>query len=134
MQSVDINDSAVNIKITGNFEHNLESIHCYFHQHHQTKKYQELLDTLFDKIIPNLQSHPMIGFDFLAQTINTVEEQRQVDIIKTKLAKNTKIRQYNDKDYIVLYALTSNAKNKAIALLAIKHQQQMVFDLRGVNE
>jgi len=121
---------AVNIKVTGNFEHNLESIRCYFHQQHQTEKYQELLDNLFDKIIPNLQSHPMIGFDLLAQTINTVEEQRQVDIIKTKLAKNTQIRQYNDKDYIVLYTLT---KNKEITLLAIKDRQQMVFDLRGIE-
>ena len=121
---------AVNIKVTGNFEHNLESIRCYFHQQHQTEKYQELLDNLFDKIIPNLQSHPMMGFDLLAQTINTVEEQRQVDIIKTKLAKNTQIRQYNDKDYIVLYTLT---KNKEITLLAIKDRQQMVFDLRGIE-
>jgi plasmid stabilization system protein ParE len=123
----------VNVKVTGNFEHNLESIRCYFHQQHQTEKYQELLDKLFDKIIPNLQSHPMIGFDLLSQTVNTIEEQRQVDIIKTKLAKNTQIRQYNDKDYIVLYTLTNNAKNREIVLLAIKHRQQMVFDLRGIE-
>lgn len=122
----------VNIKVTSNFEHNLESIHCYF-QHHQVEKYEKLLDTLFDKIIPNLQSHPMIGFDFLAQTVNTVEEQRQVNIIKAKLAKNTSIRQYNDKDHIVLYTLTTTAKRKDVSLLSIKHQQQMAFDLGGID-
>ena len=119
----------VNIVITANFEHNLESIRCYFHQHHQ---YEKLIDTLFDKIIPNLQSHPAMGFDFLAQTVNTIEEQRQVEIIKTKLPKNTSIRQYNDKDYIVLYALTNTPLNKEISLLSIKDQQQMGFDLQGL--
>jgi len=125
--------NVVNIKVTGNFDHNLESIRCYFHQHHQTEKYEKLLDTLFDKIIPNLQSHPMIGFDFLAQSVNTVEELRQVSIIKAKLAKNTSIRQYNDKDHIVLYALTTTAKSNDVSLLSIKHQQQMTFDLSGIN-
>ncbi len=129
MQTVNV----VNIKVTNNFEHNLESIRCYFHQHHQTEKFENLLDTLFGKIIPNLQSHPMIGFDFLAQTVNTVEELRQINIIKAKLAKNTSIRQYNDKDHIVLYALTTTAKSNEVSLLSIKHQQQMVFDLRGVD-
>lgn len=127
MQTTDL----VNIKVTGNFDHNLETIRCYFHQYHQIEKYERLLDTLLDKIIPNLQSHPMIGFDLLTQTVNTVEEQRQVSIIKTKLPKNTSIRQYNDKDYIVLYALTITAQSKEISLLSIKHQQQMGFDLRG---
>ncbi len=75
----------------------------------------------------------MIGFDFLAQTVNTVEEQRQVNIIKAKLAKNTSIRQYNDKDHIVLYTLTTTAKRKDVSLLSIKHQQQMAFDLGGID-
>ena len=122
----------VNIKVTGNFDQNLETIRCYFYQQHQTDKYERLLDTILEKIIPNLQSHPMIGFDFLAQTVNTVEEQRQVSIIKTKLPKNTSIRQYNNKNYIVLYALAITAKSKEISLLSIKHQQQMGFDLRGL--
>ncbi len=75
----------------------------------------------------------MIGFDFLAQTVNTVEEQRQVNIIKAKLAKNTSIRQYNDKDHIVLYTLTTTAKSKDVSLLSIKHQQKMAFDLGGID-
>ena len=123
----------VNVNITANFEHNLESIRCYFHQHHQQNKYEELIDTLLDKIIPNLKSHPAIGFDFLAQKVNTVEEQRQVKIIKTKLDKKTSIRQYNDKEHIVLYALSITAKNKEIFLLSIKHQQQLIFEFRGLD-
>jgi hypothetical protein len=113
----------VNVIITANFEHNLESIRCYYHQNQpsqQQEKYEKLLDKLFDKIIPNLQLHPSIGFDFLAQTVNTIEEQRQMTIIKTKLPKDTSIRQYNDKNYIILYALTQTSKNQEIALLSIK--------------
>lgn len=123
----------MNIIITTNFEYNLESIRCYFHQHHEQEKFEHLLDELFDKIIPNVQSHPFIGFNFLTQTVNTVEELRQVDIIKTKLLKNTSIRQYNDKNYLVLYALTDSDKDKNIALLSIKHQQQLYFDLQALD-
>lgn len=132
----------VNVIISTNFEHNLESIRCYFHQQYQLEKFELLLDTLFDKIIPNLQLHPLIGFNFLSQTVNTVEELRQNDIIKAKLPHNTSVRQYNDKDYLVLYSLTSTKSNtgknnadkdNSIALLSIKHQQQLYFDLQALE-
>ncbi len=120
---------AINVQITANFEHNLESIRCYLHQHHQTDQYENLLDTLFDTIIPNLQSHPKIGFDFLAQTVNSIEELKQVERIKARLPEGTYIRQYNDQDYRLLYSFHTTE----IALLSIKHQQQMIYDLRGVE-
>ncbi len=120
---------AINIHITANFEHNLASIRCYLHQHYQADQYESLLDTLFDTIIPNLQSHPMIGCDFLAQTATSIEALKQVERIKARLPEGTSIRQYNDQDYLLLYSLHTTE----IALLAIKHQQQMLFDLRGVD-
>ncbi len=112
--------------VTANFEDNLESIRCYFHQHQQASSFDILLDKVFDTIIPNLQTHPMIGLDFLAQTVSSLEESRQVDIIRQRLPQGTSVRQYNDKDFIVLYALQGNQ----VFLLSIKHQQQMLFDLR----
>ncbi len=119
---------AINIQITANFEHNLESIRCYLHQQHQLEKYDELLDILFDTIIPNLQSHPMIGFDFLVQTVESIEELRQVENIKSILPRGTSIRQYNDQNYLLLYSFQS----PEITLLGIKHQQQKLYDLHAV--
>ena len=121
--------NAANVRITKNFEHNLESIRCYLHQQHQSEKYNELLDTLFDTIIPNLQSHPMIGFDFIKQTANSIEELRQVEKIKLSLPKDTSVRQYNDKNYLLLYSLQATE----IALLSIKHKQHLNYDLRGAE-
>jgi hypothetical protein len=118
----------IKIHITANFENNLESIRCYFQQHTsaQADKFEELLDKLFDTIIPNLQVHPEIGVDFLLQKVNSIEELRQVANIKEKLSANTSIRLYNDRDYKLLYSLQANE----IALLSIKHHKQLYFDLK----
>ncbi len=121
---------AIDVLITANFEYNLESIRCYLHQHHQEGQYEKLLDTLFDTIIPTLQSHPMIGFDFFVQTVNSIEELRQVERIKAHLPENTSIRQYNDQNYLLLYSLQPTE----ISLISIKNQRQMIYDLRGVGE
>lgn len=118
------------VLITSNFEHNLESIRCYFHQHNHPEKFDHLLDTLFETIIPNLQSHPMIGFNFLAQKVNSLEELKLTEKIKSPLPDNSSIRQYNDRNYLVLYSLQSTE----IILLSIKHRQQMTYDLRGIDE
>ncbi len=116
----------VNLSITANFEKNLQSIRCFYHELNHPEHYASLLDRLYDIIIPNLQKHPLIGFDFLAQNVNSIEEQQQVENIKKQLQLNTSIRQYNSEEYILLYSL----KDSDLVLLAIKHQRQLYFDLR----
>ena len=117
----------VNLSIAANFEKNLQSIRCFYHEQNHPEHYTSLLDRLFDIIIPNLQEHPLIGFDFLAQRVNSIEEQRQVENIKKRLPSNSSIRQYNSQDYILLYSL----KDSDLVFLAIKHQRQLYFDLRA---
>ncbi len=71
---------------------------------------------LFDVIIPSFINHPKIGFDFLVQRVNSIEELRRVENIQRLLERGASIRQYNDQNYIILYHL----KNRTVTLLAIK--------------
>lgn len=117
------------INVLPNFEHNLESIRCFFHQNYnQAHRYERLLEKLFDVIIPNIQSYPLIGMDFLKQPPDTLEAYRKIEGFYKKLPTDTSIRKYNDQEYVILYLFM----NDVIHLLAIKHQKQSVFDLRNL--
>jgi len=93
-----------------------------------SNKFEKLLNTLFDTIIPNLQAYPEIGADFLVQKVSSLEELRMIEMITHKLPSDSSIRAYNDRDYKLLYLL----KNSKITLLAIKQHKQLYFDLREI--
>jgi len=87
--------------------------------------FRNLLDDLFDSVIPNLEHHPHLGRDVLARTPRYTKALQQ----HRKLLKcfgNARLREYIAGDYLVLYAVRGNQ----IDLLAIKHHRQLSFDLK----
>ncbi len=115
----------LNIRVTANFERNLDEIECFFKKIQQPRQFEVLLDQLFDTIIPNLQHFPLMGKDFLAEPQGSVESTMLLQKIKSRISENASIRQYLSKDYLVLYWLDE----QDIALLSIKHHRQLNFNI-----
>jgi hypothetical protein len=59
--------SALTVRLTANFERDLETIRAFLDEHDPATAFAALLDDLFERIIPNLERFPDIGVDFLAR-------------------------------------------------------------------
>jgi ParE toxin of type II toxin-antitoxin system, parDE len=114
------------VRITRNFDHNLENIRRYLKEHAASNAFDALLDDLFGTIIPNLESSPALGYDFLARKPESFEGMAQVKAVRAKLGKDATIREYIAGNYLVLYALMGDR----VYLLSIKHHRQLSFDLK----
>jgi plasmid stabilization system protein ParE len=101
------------VRISRNFEHNLETIRRYVEEHAGAHAFEALLDTLFDTVIPNLESSPAIGYDFLARKPLSVEGRAKVKALRAKLGEGVTIREYIAGDYLRLS--TSNRQRIADA-------------------
>lgn len=115
------------IKITGNFETNLEAIDAFWEECQFPQGYDQLLNELELTIIPNLERFPLIGRPFISLQPDSVESTHLQDKLRQKLAqmgRDNDIRQYLTENYLVLYAIINNV----IYLLSIKHNKQLSFD------
>ncbi len=114
------------IRITANFERNLESIRCYFQERTREERFEALLDQIFQVIIPNLERYPLMGTDFLTKSPVSVEALKLYEQVMALLPEGASLRQLFAGDYVVLYLLLDGE----ILLLSIKHQRQLSFDLK----
>lgn len=112
------------IRVSANFGHNLEAIEAFFEENEAPQVFETLLDLVFDRLIPNLESHPRLGRDFLAHAPGS-EEGKRLHSRVVKLLQGAELREYLLDDYLVLYALTG----ADVILLSIKHHRQLSFDL-----
>lgn len=119
------------IKLTANFERNLEEIEQFLTEADAPQTFDGLLGELLETVIPNLEQFPAMGRPFLRQRIRSVEVTNAFAALKARLAALTPetdaIREYVLKNYLILYAVTGGA----IYLLAIRHQRQLSFDFQG---
>lgn len=119
------------VKITANFERNLEDIDLFQSEQEAPHAFDGLLDELLETVIPNLERFPDMGRPFLARQARSVETTNALARLGTKLSALTpdtdSLREYLLKDYLLLYALIG----EAIYLLAIRHQRQLSFDFEG---
>ena len=119
------------VKITANFERNLEGIELFLTEVEAPQAFEGLLDELLETVIPNLERFPEMGRPFLARQPRSVETTNTLATLRTKLSALTPdaeaLREYVLKDYLMLYAPIGGA----IYLLAIKHQRQLSFDFEG---
>lgn len=119
------------VKLTANFEGNLEEIERFLIEAEAPQAFDGLLDELLETVIPNLEQFPEMGRSFLQQRVRSVETMNAVAALKEKLAALTPeadaIREYVLKHYLMLYAVIGGT----IYLLAIRHQQQLSFDFEG---
>ncbi len=115
------------VKLTANFEGNLEAIETYLAAAEFPQGYDRLLDDLFHTLIPNLERFPSAGRSFLERPVHSVEAANALERLQSKL-HGCELREYLFADYLVLYAQFSGV----IHLLAIKHHRQLSFDFQSL--
>lgn len=119
------------VKLTANFERNLEEIEQFLIDAEAAPAYDGLLDELLETVIPNLERFPAMGPSFMARPLLSVETSNGIDVLQAKLGKidgNAEIREYVLQNYLLLYAFTG----KEIFLLAIRHHKQLSFDFNAL--
>jgi ParE toxin of type II toxin-antitoxin system, parDE len=111
------------IKLTANFERNLEGIDAFLTAANAAFAYDDLLDTLTEILIPNLENFPALGRPFLSRPMRSVEVSNALARLNKQL-QGGELREYLLGDYMVLYAQFGTV----IYLLSIKHHRQLSFD------
>ena len=117
----------ITVKLTANFERNLEALESFLAEADALQAYDRLLDELADAVIPNLERFPAMGRAFLERPVGSVEVTNALARIQTKL-QGGELREYLFADYLVLYVQFG----EAIYLLAIKHHRQLSFDFQSL--
>jgi len=121
----------VAVKLTANFERNLEEIEQFLIDAEAAPAYDGLLDELLETVIPNLERFPAMGPSFMARPLLSVETSNGIDVLQAKLGKidgNAEIREYVLQNYLLLYAFSG----KEVFLLAIRHHKQLSVDFKAL--
>lgn len=95
------------VKLTANFERNIESIDQFLLEAEATHAFDALLDELTETIIPNLERFSDIGRPFLDRPVRSVEVANGVEAVRNRLkiiSNGGELREYIFTDYLVLYA------------------------------
>jgi plasmid stabilization system protein ParE len=119
------------VKLTANFERNLEEIETFLLEVGAPQAYASLLDELTDTIIPNLEKFPEVGRVFFSRPERSIEVINNLERLKKQLqaiGKNGELREYVFSDYLLLYARFGSA----VYLLSVRHHRQLSFDFRGL--
>jgi len=118
------------IKLTANFERNLEEMETFLLEAQAPQAFDALLDELTDTVIPNLERFPGMGRLFFERPTRSVEASNAIDGLRRKLkglAKDGEIREYVMSHYLLLYARFDST----IYLLSIRHHRQLSFDFQS---
>lgn len=118
------------VKLTANFERNLDSIDRFLREAEATHAYDALLDELITTTIPNLESFPDIGRPFFSRESRSLEVANGIEVVHKRLETAViggQLREYIFSDYLVLYAVAE----ETVFLLSIRHHRQLSFDLQS---
>lgn len=121
----------IHVKVTANFESNLEAIENFLYEADAPHVFDALLDELSDTVIPNLERFPDIGRLFMERSVRSVEAGNSLDALRRKL-KGRVVREYLLPDYLILYLCSECGIETTIYLLAIKHHRQLSFDFEAL--
>jgi plasmid stabilization system protein ParE len=113
------------VRVTENFTRNLDDIRKFLEEQEAPQAFDQLLTQIFDRVIPNLESFPEMGIDFLARRPMSTEGMARWSALKRRLGV-AMLREYITGDYLVLYAISKDQ----FYLLSIKHHRQLSYDLR----
>jgi len=118
------------VKLTANFERNLEAVEAFLLAADAPQAFEALLGELTDTVIPNLERFPGMGPLFLERPIRSVETSNAIDRLKHQLkalASEGEIREYVMSRYLLLYARL----DATVYLLSIRHHRQLSFDFES---
>lgn len=117
------------VKVSANFERNLDSIEQFLLELEAPQAFDALLDELEKNTIPNLEKFPDIGRSFMKRPICSVEASNHIEGLVKKLGDGD-LREYVISDYLILYV----RYDTVIYLLSIKHHRQLSFDFERLWE
>jgi plasmid stabilization system protein ParE len=115
------------VRVTANFQANLDSIRDFLLAEQAATEFDRLLDRLFEHVIPNLARFPDMGRDFAALAPLSRDGEAGLRQLRRKAGRDTALREYITDDYLLLYAVRAST----VFLLSIRHHRQLSFDLRG---
>lgn len=119
------------VKLTANFERNLEELESFLIEADAPQAFDALLDELTDTVIPNLETFPGMGRLFLERPVHSVEVANGVARLTHQLAalaKDGELREYVMDHHLLLYARLKGT----VYLLSIRHQRQLSFDFEAL--
>jgi plasmid stabilization system protein ParE len=111
------------VRVTANFEANLEAIEVFLAEAGATPAFTAVLGELANSVIPNLERFPEMGRLFLDRPAQSVEARQKIRQLESRIG-NTTLREYVAGDFLILYG----ARGRTVYLLSIKHQRQLSFD------
>jgi len=115
----------IRVRVTRNFSRNLDGIEDFLREADSSDAFAALLDDLFGKVIPSLETYPDLGVDFFGHRASSREALAQTTELRRRVGPHTSLRELIRGDYLLLYA----RRNQELFLLAIKHYRQLSFDL-----
>lgn len=129
----DLNPFLVEVRYTANFEANLQSIEAFWIENKFPQGYDRLLDELIDTVVVNLERHPRMGRPFMSRRPESVEAQKQHEVLQTKMAAHdqpAETREYVMTDYLVLYAVLAETAHRPsiMHLVSVKRHKQLSCD------
>lgn len=110
---------------TENFSSNLTAIQTFLGPEREAV-FQQLLNRLFDEIVPTLCRFPQSGRSFLAHHIHSTTTETLVRKLHSRIKKGDELREFVVDDYLLLYLLSGNR----LVFLCVKHHRQLSFDLK----
>ena len=119
------------VKLTANFERNLEEAEAFLAAANEPQAFDALLNELLETVVPNLERFPGMGRLFFKRPTRSVEASNAIGALQRKLkaiAKGGEIREYVMSHYLVLYARFDST----IYLLSIRHHRQLSFDFQSL--
>ena len=91
------------VKITANFERNLDEIERFLTDADATQFFDALLDELANTVIPNIERFPKMGRNFMERPARSIEGSNGLDMLRKKLGDG-ELREYVMSDFLLLYA------------------------------
>ncbi|MBA5688019.1 type II toxin-antitoxin system RelE/ParE family toxin [Rugamonas apoptosis] len=119
------------VKLTANFERNLEEVESFLSNADAPHAFDALLDELTATVIPTLEHFPDVGRLFFERPTRSVEVGKSLEGLKRKLkaiGRNGEVREYVMSHYLLLYARFGDT----IYLLSIRHHRQLSFDFQAL--
>lgn len=119
------------VKLTENFERNLEEIEAFAMEADAPHAFDLLLNELIETVIPNLERFPEMGRSFMARRPASVEGVNGLERLERQLEQlgpGGEIREYVSQHHLILYAVIKNG----VYLLSIRHQKQLSFDFQSL--
>jgi hypothetical protein len=116
------------VKLTPNFERNLDEVEAYLRESDASHAFDALLGELTDFVVPNLERFPRMGRSFLAhpsRSVETTQAASRLGVEMARAAAGGEVREYLMKHYLLLYAFVEGT----VYLLSLRHHQQLSFDL-----